>query len=111
MLVLTRKIGETIFVGNVKIVVADIAGARVRIGIDAPDCVHIVRGEMADEPPLAAETRYCVQTSDRDRNWPPLSSGVWLRSKVAALKILRRLQWLQVPGPHRVINQRGEVVQ
>ena len=37
MLVLTRKIGETIILdGGIKITVSDIQGNHVKIGIDAP---------------------------------------------------------------------------
>lgn len=47
MLVLTRKQGESIMIGDqIKIVVSDIAGGRVRIGFEAPDDVMIYRGEI-----------------------------------------------------------------
>jgi len=47
MLVLTRKMGEEIVIGdNIKLVVNRIAGNRVTIGIDAPGCVAILRGEL-----------------------------------------------------------------
>jgi len=48
MLVLTRKIGEEIVIGdNVKLVVSRISGNRVVIGINAPADVTILRGELA----------------------------------------------------------------
>ena len=47
MLVLTRKLGEEIFIGdNIKLIVNRIAGNRVTIGINAPDNVTILRGEL-----------------------------------------------------------------
>jgi carbon storage regulator len=47
MLVLSRKVGERIVVGdNVRIVVNRITGNRVSIGIEAPADVKIVRGEL-----------------------------------------------------------------
>jgi len=53
MLVLSRKLGERIVVGdNIQIVVNRITGNRVSIGIEAPDNVKIIRGELkpfADE--------------------------------------------------------------
>jgi len=53
MLVLSRKLGERIVVGdNVEIVINRITGNRVSIGIEAPDDVKIIRGELkpfADE--------------------------------------------------------------
>lgn len=49
MLVLTRKIGEKIQIGDgITVTVLDVKGARVRIGIDAPDSVRIVRGELVE---------------------------------------------------------------
>lgn len=47
MLVLSRKVGEKIVIGdNITITVSRIAGNRVTLGIDAPSDVHILRGEL-----------------------------------------------------------------
>lgn len=47
MLVLSRKIGESIKIGdNVTIRVTDVRGEIVRIAIDAPREVKIYRGEV-----------------------------------------------------------------
>ena len=47
MLVLARKIGETIIVGdNIRITVVDIRGGKVRIGINAPREVKVDRQEI-----------------------------------------------------------------
>jgi len=47
MLVLTRKLGEEIVIGdNIKLVVNRIAGNRVTLGINAPGNVTILRGEL-----------------------------------------------------------------
>lgn len=57
MLVLSRKEGERLCIGNdVTITVNRISGNRITLGIDAPRDVRIVRGELELEPP----------TSDRD---------------------------------------------
>lgn len=49
MLVITRKPGEGIVVaGNIKITVLEAGKDRVRIGVDAPQEVRIVRGEVFD---------------------------------------------------------------
>ena len=49
MLVLTRKIGESIMIGDrIEIRIQRVAGKRVTIAIDAPDEVKILRGEIAD---------------------------------------------------------------
>ena len=58
MLVLSRKIGEKLVIGdNITVVVSRVAGNRVTLGIEAPSDVRIVRGElhveMDDEAPQA----------------------------------------------------------
>ncbi len=53
MLILRRKVGEKIVIGNgITVVVNRVSGGRVTLGIDAPPDVHIVRGELRafDEP-------------------------------------------------------------
>lgn len=47
MLVLTRRLGESIHIGdNIKITVVDIDGKQVKIGIEAPREVSIFREEV-----------------------------------------------------------------
>lgn len=47
MLVLTRKLGETIVIGdNIVIKVVDIHGKQIRLGIEAPSEITIFRGEI-----------------------------------------------------------------
>ncbi len=56
MLVLSRKVGEKIQIGeNVVLVINRISGNRVSIGIEAPDDMRIVRGEL-DDFSIAADT-------------------------------------------------------
>jgi carbon storage regulator CsrA len=51
MLVLTRKLGEEILIGdNIRITVARVNGNRVALGIDAPDSVRIIRAELQPVP-------------------------------------------------------------
>ena len=48
MLVLSRKSNECIRIGGeVTVTVLQIEGSRVRIGIDAPPAVHVLRAELA----------------------------------------------------------------
>lgn len=50
MLVLSRKVGERIQVGDkITITVVKVSGGNVRIGIDAPHEWPIMRGELADK--------------------------------------------------------------
>jgi carbon storage regulator len=47
MLVLSRKIGEKVVIGDgIVVVVKRIHGQRVTFGIEAPESVRIVRGEL-----------------------------------------------------------------
>jgi carbon storage regulator len=54
MLVLSRKPGEQVVLGNgVTLTVVEVRGERVRLAFDAPDQVRILRAELArrhDEP-------------------------------------------------------------
>lgn len=58
MLVLTRKIGEKIVIdGRVTITVLDLGRGKIRLGIDAPRDMEILRSELIDpngprQPPL-----------------------------------------------------------
>ncbi len=58
MLVLSRKVGDSIKIGdNIEIVINRISGNRVTIGVDAPKDVRILRGEVEvelDEDSVAA---------------------------------------------------------
>lgn len=47
MLVLNRKVGERIWIGeNISVTVVRVAGEGVRLGIEAPDELPIVREEL-----------------------------------------------------------------
>ena len=50
MLVLTRRAGESIVIGDdVRVIVLDVHGETVRIGIDAPRSVQVHRAEVYAE--------------------------------------------------------------
>jgi len=49
MLVLSRKPGEQVYIGNhITITVVEIKGNRIRIGIDAPENIPVLRAELND---------------------------------------------------------------
>lgn len=74
MLVLTRRPGESIVVGdNIVVTVIEIKGGQVRIGIDAPRDVDVYREEIYEQVRQenlsaianAAEIRKAVQDKPR----------------------------------------------
>ncbi|MBD3821373.1 carbon storage regulator CsrA [Hydrogenovibrio sp. JE_KL2] len=47
MLVLTRRVGETLIIGdNVKLTIVGVKSGQVRVGIDAPKEIQIQREEL-----------------------------------------------------------------
>lgn len=63
MLVLSRKVGEEIKIGNdITITVVRIQGDKVRIGIQAPDDVKVYRSEL-------------LPLTDHDHPAPPAAPG------------------------------------
>ena len=52
MLVLTRRAGQRIVIDdNIVVSVVSLKNGQVRLGIDAPPSVHIVREELQHTPP------------------------------------------------------------
>ncbi len=63
MLVLTRKPGEKIFIGdNVSLTVVEVKGDSVRIAVDAPRDVKIYRGEIFEA--IIAENKAAAIAGD-----------------------------------------------
>lgn len=49
MLVLSRKVGQELVIGdNIRIVISRVSGNRVSIGIQAPNSVHVIRSELQE---------------------------------------------------------------
>ena len=66
MLVLTRRAGESIVIGDdVRVVVLDVHGDTVRLGIDAPRSVQVHRAEVYAEV-QAANAAAVSQGADVD---------------------------------------------
>lgn len=65
MLVLTRKPREEIRIGNgITITILRVKGQSVRIGIDAPNDIRIVRGELKPEDAAANEPAPAASTAE-----------------------------------------------
>jgi carbon storage regulator len=68
MLVLTRKRAETIQIGDqIFIKVIRTGRTSVKIGIEAPANVRVIRGELLEEPDRAtsAESTWCPSDSEQ----------------------------------------------
>ena len=82
MLVLTRKQKEEIRIGdNVKITILRVKGQSVRIGIEAPNDVRVIRGELK---PHGDETASASQSSSTNepKSALPLSNRLSQRKTV-----------------------------
>jgi carbon storage regulator len=68
MLVLTRRIGEQIVLPGVSVrfVLLSVAGGRVRVGVEAPRAVEVVRGELETRAPAPADYNRSFQQEGRD---------------------------------------------
>ena len=61
MLILTRKAGQSFLIGpDVEITITEISGDKVRVGIEAPKEVKVLRAELRD---TAAVNRQSAGTS------------------------------------------------
>jgi len=74
MLVLTRKIGDSIEIdGQITVIVKKISGNRVVLGIDAPQHFHIKRSEL---PPHDREDQPFAAVAAKLLNAPRQSSNM-----------------------------------
>ena len=79
MLILTRKLGETIRIGNeIKITILDAKGKQIRIGIDAPPDVTVHREEVYQ---MIREQNILAAEAGRDDSTGKSLSHVWNRLK------------------------------
>ena len=93
MLILTRRVSETLLIGSdIAVTVLGVEGRNVRIGVRAPDHVNIVREEIASSPASirAAKERmaagpYAAGCDDTDNDpdgcvyRPDLTCECWVR--------------------------------
>ena len=67
MLVLKRKAGESIIVNeNIEIKIIEVEEGRIKIGIDAPKEVSIIRKEVLDE--TKSENKTATQSRNIDKS-------------------------------------------
>lgn len=66
MLILTRRVGETLKIGdNVNVTVLGVKGNQVRIGVDAPKDVAVHREEIYDRIQKEQSVSDIAQNSDK----------------------------------------------
>ena len=64
MLVLSRKVGEKILIGdNISVTVVRVSQGTVRLGVEAPDDLSIVREEIKDQQPARPRARNVTSPS------------------------------------------------
>lgn len=65
MLVLTRRLGETIVIGDdIVIKIVDIHGKQIRVGIEAPAEISVYRGEIYER--IMLENKAAVEATAGD---------------------------------------------
>ena len=73
MLILQRKTVQAIKIGDaIEIVVLEVSGEHVRLGIDAPRDIRVLRHELLAE--LQAENRRAAQSPSREALAPLLGT-------------------------------------
>ncbi|MCL4510621.1 MAG: carbon storage regulator CsrA [Bacteroidetes bacterium] len=66
MLVLTRKLGEVIKIGDkIKVVVVSVEGGSVKLGVEAPEEIPVHREEIYQK--IAAENKAASAQLDREK--------------------------------------------
>jgi len=82
MLILTRKLGESIAIGDkVKITLLEIKGKHVRIGIEAPKDIAVHRGEVYEM--IQDENMKALESDVRNS---AMLSDVWIKVKQEILE-------------------------
>lgn len=74
MLILGRKVGDTILIGDgIRVVVLACDRKGVRLGIEAPSDVHILRGEIVTD--IAAENQRAGAAGPGGQEWLQVIGG------------------------------------
>lgn len=46
--ILTRRLGEMLVIGDVRVTLAEVRGGAARLGVEAPETTRIFRGELVE---------------------------------------------------------------
>jgi carbon storage regulator len=71
MLVLSRKSGQKVVLGAITLTVLEVVGGRVRLGIEAPADVHVLRDELTCRMETEGKPTDKDQTGNPDTEIPP----------------------------------------
>ena len=114
MLILTRKPGESVYIGdNVKITIVEIKGHQIRIGIDAPKDLRIYREEIWLQ--ILEENKRAAQSSETTDEDLENLSQVWggrkgastgISPKIAALGTVRPAKKPEGTDPQVVVKKK-----
>jgi len=64
MLVLSRKVGERVLIGDqIRVTIVRVAGGGVRLGIEAPSNLIVIREELKDSPRADGQAPSVATTS------------------------------------------------
>jgi carbon storage regulator CsrA len=89
MLVLTRKLQEQIKIGNdVVVTILQIRGQAVRIGIQAPRDVRVLRAELPEHVPALPKPE--VSEVELKQDLPPSARSVSMTRQPLASRLLAR---------------------
>lgn len=80
MLILTRKPGESLYIGdNVKVTIVEMKGNQIRVGVEAPSTLRIYREEIylqiLEENKSAAEGVSDAALKELSGGWKGVSRG------------------------------------
>ena len=71
MLILTRRVGETIVInGNILVTVTQVYGNQVRIGITAPTSIAVLREELVERDARLGRDQRLLDAVLRERKGP-----------------------------------------
>ncbi|MEG2172082.1 MAG: carbon storage regulator CsrA [Desulfovibrionaceae bacterium] len=77
MLILTRRPGESLYVGeNIRVTVLSLQGKQVKIGLEVPDDMTVYREEVYKR--VMEENRLALETSNEDLM---LAAALWQNPK------------------------------
>ncbi|MCB0331413.1 MAG: carbon storage regulator CsrA [Bdellovibrionales bacterium] len=106
MLILTRKPGESVYIGDdVKITIVEIKGHQIRVGIDAPKDLRIYREEIYEQ--IREENRQAAaQVSATDAGLEGLSA-TWGKKGDSSARGVSKLSSMKVAPSHSGLSGGG----